>query len=116
VKVASTHPRAAEVLRATAVRREKPDPVRLRRLVLQRLWRTHLSGLSQTSAARVLAAEWAEWRPGDGEAPGSIADGFDRLHRAGIRRRSIRTIIPTWARRSTDRLHGIAVPTGSRPV
>jgi hypothetical protein len=92
--VASTHARAAARLLAMAAPVERPDPLRLRRLVLRRLWRDHLLGLSRTSAARVLAAAWASWQPGDGgEAPGSMGDGFCRLHRVGIRPRSAWTLI-----------------------
>ena len=93
VAVARTHPRAAARLRAWAMPPERPDPKKLRRIVLQRLWRTHLRGLSRTAAARVLAALWAAWRPGDEGLPGSAAEGFRRLYDVGIRPVSARTIV-----------------------
>lgn len=81
--IEAAFPRAAEVLRALAL--PSPDPRSIRRVVLRQLWRRHFFGVARTTAARLLAAAWAEWEPHDeAELPGTLGEGFARLARLGV--------------------------------
>jgi hypothetical protein len=63
-----------------------PDPARLRKRILRRIWNVHYHGMARTAAARLIASTWATYEPADAPlVPGTREDAFDRLSRAGFR-------------------------------
>ena len=93
-EIADRWPGPAAQLRRLAAPVENPDPIRARRMVLQRIWRTHHSGMTKPAAARLIAAEWSAWSDDRGDdLPGDLGDDFAKLERAGIGRVSHRTIV-----------------------
>lgn len=74
-----------------------PDPVdhlARRRRVLRLIWRNHYRSLARTPAAKRMAADWAAVvAAGEETLPGTPADLFAGLHRAGIAPVSWRTLV-----------------------
>ena len=85
--LAASDPLVSDWLRAAAEALRAPDPAQLRRILLHRIWRQHWPGMAKTTAARLMAQEWSDWRRrGKPEGlPGSVAASFAGLDRAGVR-------------------------------
>jgi hypothetical protein len=68
------------------------DRLILRRAVLRRLKERFYPGMAFTAAAQLIASEWRSVEIEDSQIPGSKADYFARLTRAGVRPIAWRTI------------------------
>jgi hypothetical protein len=93
----ATHPTAAAVLAraATEVAAEADDADwrALRKRLLIAAGRRHFPLTPRTTRARLLAAAWWAWRPGDLALPDSLDEVFQRLHDAGCRPLAARRLV-----------------------
>jgi len=63
-----------------------------RRTMLRRIWFEHYQFKSRTTAARLIAASWKQWKKKDPAPDGSQADYFDRMDQRGIGPKCARTV------------------------
>lgn len=82
----------ADWMRRESVGEDPPDRDILRKAILRRAWRKHLSGLPRSGAARELADLWATIDGSEEHIPGSLEEMVARLVRARFRPLSSRRI------------------------